>query len=289
MRLRELFPPSWYTLLSGILLGQRNALDSELKEQLKASGLMHLMVVSGGNIMMLIVFLSLFIRTVPVILRIGIICITVFWFALLVGGDMPVWRAALMGTIGYTAWLWWYSFSGLILPLAVAALLALWSPLSLLYDIGLQLSFLSVICIIVWSKKIAHSMRFLWDFFAEATALTLAATLGTLPITVFYFGTFSLIGPLANMLAAPVIPLLMYSGILTLFVSLFSSSWAIWIGYIPWIGTTYLMNLITFFGSQKWSSITLNITAYKDIFIILSLGVLTLAIITSQFRRKKPH
>jgi len=67
---------------------------------------MHLMVVSGGNIMMLIIFLSLFIRSMPVWIRIGIIAGTVCAFALLVGGDMPVWRAALMGTIGYGAGLW---------------------------------------------------------------------------------------------------------------------------------------------------------------------------------------
>jgi len=106
-------------------------------------------------------------------------------------------------------------------------------------------------------------LKFLGSFFAEATALTIAATIGTLPITIFYFGTFSLIGPLANMLAAPAIPILMYSGILTLVTSIVSPSLAVWIGYIPWIGTTYLSSLISFFGSQKWSLITIDIASYK--------------------------
>jgi len=65
------------------------------------------------------------------------------------------------------------------------------------------------------------------------------------------------------MLAAPAIPVLMYSGILTLFVSTFSKTLAIWIGYIPWIGTNYLTQIITFFGNQKWSLLTIDITAYK--------------------------
>gem|GEM_PF-3136102 len=52
-------------------------MDTELRDQLKASGLMHLMVVSGGNIMMLIIFVSLFIRSLPLSIRIGIIVITV--------------------------------------------------------------------------------------------------------------------------------------------------------------------------------------------------------------------
>lgn len=105
-RLKSLFPPSGYAILSGILLGQRNAMSTEMTQQLKASGLMHLMVVSGGNIMMLIIFLSLFIRSLPMYIRILIITFTVFGFTIIVGGDMPVWRAALMGIIGYTAALW---------------------------------------------------------------------------------------------------------------------------------------------------------------------------------------
>lgn len=60
-------------------------------------------------------------------------------------------------------------------------------------------------------------------------AMTVAATIGTFPITVFYFGTFSLVGPIANLFAAPAIPILMYGGILTLFSSLLSSSLAYYI------------------------------------------------------------
>lgn len=285
-RLKALFPPPWYSILSGILLWQRSAMSPELKEHLKASGLMHLMVVSGGNIMMLIIFISLFIRSLPILVRISIIAVSIFGFTIIVGGDMPVWRAALMGTIGYTASLWWHRFPGLILPIIVATLIAFWSPLSIVYDIGLQLSFLSVICIIVWWKYLAEKLRFLWSFFAEASALTLAATAWTLPITIFYFGTFSLIGPLANMLAAPVIPLLMYSGILTLLVSSISERFAIWIGYIPWIGTNYLSYLISFFWSQKWSLLTIDITGYRWLFIALSLGILSLIIVNSQLKKK---
>jgi competence protein ComEC len=284
-QLKSLFPPSGYLILSGILLGQRTAMDTELKEHLKASWLMHIMVVSGGNIMMLILFISLFVRSLPLFVRISIITITIFGFTIIVGGDMPVWRAALMGTIGYTASLWWYRFPSLVLPLVVAVMLSIWSPLSLVYDIGLQLSFFSVICIIVWWHTLSHALSFLWPFFSEATALTIAATIWTFPITLFYFGTFSLIGPIANMLAAPVIPVLMYSGIFTLLASVFSPTLALWIGYIPWIGTSYLSHIITFFGSQKWSLVALDITAYRGIFLVLCIGILILCIIKTRFRK----
>lgn len=77
-----------------------------MKESLKASGLMHIMVVSGSNVMMLIIFLTLFLRAFTPWIRIVIISLTILGFVILVGGDMPVWRAALMGLIGYSASLW---------------------------------------------------------------------------------------------------------------------------------------------------------------------------------------
>lgn len=80
-----------------------------------------------------------------------------------------------------------------MLPFAVAVILSLLNPLALAYDIGLQLSFLSVICIIAFGKKLTKMFHFLGSFFDEAMAMTIAATIGTFPITVFYFGTFSLV------------------------------------------------------------------------------------------------
>lgn len=98
------------------------------------------------------------------------------------------------------------------------------NPLSIAYDIGLQLSFLSVNCIIAFGKKITKFFSFLGAFFDEAMSLTIAATLGTFPITLFYFGTFSLVSPIANLFAAPAIPVLMSTGIVTLILSIFSDT-----------------------------------------------------------------
>jgi competence protein ComEC len=284
-KLRDIFPPRGHEVLSGIILWQKNNLDPELKNSLKSSGLMHIMVVSGSNVMMLIIFLSLFLRSFHPWIRIVIISLTILGFVLLVGGDTPVWRAALMGVIGYSAGLWWYRFSPLLLPLLVASILALINPLSLAYDIGFQLSFLSVICIIAFGKQLTKFFHFLGGFFDEAMSLTIAATIGTFPITLFYFGTFSLVGPIANLFAAPAIPILMYGGIVTLLVSTFSSSLAYFFWYIPWVTTTYLLEVISFFGNQSWSLATIQLGQYRGEFMIVALSLLVMSIVKSVYRK----
>jgi competence protein ComEC len=170
----------------------------------------------------------------------------------------------------------------MLLPLVVACFLALWNPLSLVYDIGLQLSFLSVLCIVAWGKSLTRFFAFLGSFFSEAMALTVAATIGTIPITLYYFGTFSLVGPVANLLAAPAIPVLMYGGIGTLIASLVSAPLATWMGYIPWIATTYLYDIIHIFGSPTWSIVRFDLGAYRIHVIFVALAVLFLFLIRSQ-------
>ena len=147
----------------------------------------------------------------------------------------------------------------MILPFSVAAFLAIINPLSIVYDIGLQLSFLSVVCIIAFGRQLIDRLDWFGAFFAEALAMTIAATIGTLPITLYYFGTFSLIGPIANLFAAPAIPILMYGGIITLFLSTFSETLAYFSGYIPWIATTYLYRVIHLFGDPAWSMLTIDL------------------------------
>ncbi len=278
-QLSLIFPPRGYDILSGIILGQKNNFDTTFREQLKASGLMHIMVVSGSNVMMLIIFLSLFLRAFLPWIRIVIVTSVIISFVFLVGGEAPVWRAALMGLLWYGASLWWYRIGALMLPLFVATVLAVINPLSIAYDIGLQLSFFSVICIVVFSNSLTKWFHGMWHFFDEALALTVAATIGTLPLTLFYFGTFSLVWPLANLLAAPAIPLLMYSGIATLLVSAVFPAAATVFGYIPWFAVTYLEGIITFFGSQRWSLVTLDLSHSREEFMIVSMVILIAGII----------
>lgn len=167
----------------------------------------------------------------------------------------------------------------------VACLLAIVSPLSLAYDIGLQLSFLSVLCIVAFGAKLTRFFSFLGPFFDEAFALTIAATIGTFPITLFYFGTFSLVGPIANLLAAPAIPVLMYGGIVTVIVSSFSSWIASLLGFIPWIATTYLLRIITLFGDNSWALAAIELGQYREEFMALTLSLLALLITRSAWKK----
>lgn len=74
----------------------------------------------------------------------------------------------------------------------------------------------------------------------------------------------------------------MYGGIVTLGASLISPTLATGIGYIPWIATTYLYDIIHIFGSPTWSIVQFELGVYRTYVIVISLAVLFLFLIRSQ-------
>lgn len=71
----------------------------------------------------------------------------------------------------------------------------------------------------------------------------------------------------------------MYSGIATLLVSAVFPAAATVFGYIPWFAVTYLEGIITFFGSQRWSLVTLDLSHSREEFMIVSMVLLVAGII----------
>lgn len=86
-----------------------------------------------------------------------------------------------------------------------ADIIVLFNPYVLLYDIGWQLSFLAVLGLLCYGKFFHKILFFLpeWLAIREICALTLAAQVFTTPLIVYYFGIFSLVAPLANLLIVP--------------------------------------------------------------------------------------
>ncbi|MBW3593536.1 MAG: ComEC/Rec2 family competence protein, partial [Actinobacteria bacterium] len=194
------------------MLGEDEGLARELREAFRASGLYHLLAVSGQNVAYVVGGTLLLAWALGLPRWAGHVgaLIAVGSYVLAVGWQPSVVRAGVAGTLASLAWIasrpadrWYFLLCGAALLLAV-------NPYNLLAP-GFQLSFAAVAAIFVAVPRLE---RWLEGYpvpprLAAAVAVSTGCGLATAPILWLHFGAIPLFAVLANALAAPVVaPLL---------------------------------------------------------------------------------
>ncbi|NUJ97448.1 ComEC family competence protein [Candidatus Gracilibacteria bacterium] len=266
-----LYPQEEAIFLGGILLGARENISKDLKDDFNNSGLTHLIAVSGFNITILILFFSFFFSFFPPFLKIVLISFFVIFFTFLVGYSAPVLRASLMGLLGFYIVSLGRKASFEFLFFSSLFLMILFNPLSLNYDISLQLSFFSVLGIVYLQKPLERILYFVPSFFAikESLVLSISALLFTLPLIIINFGQMSIISPLSNIVVAPTIPFAMLFGFLSIILFPLSTILGQIFGYITYIFLRFDIYMVHFFGSLKISLLQIDFGFLSSYFLII--------------------
>jgi competence protein ComEC len=202
----RLFPPTEAGLLMGLALGDDSRLDPGLARDFQATGLGHLLVVSGENVAMVlgpVLALALALRVRP-IARFSLGLGTVAFFVVLTGAEPSVMRAGVMAAITlFGVMLGRPRSTASILAGAVLILLAV-DP-ALVWSIGFQLSVAATAGMVALASHFADRLRFLPRAIALAAGTTLAAQVGVTPILLFHFREVPGVSIAANLLAFPAV------------------------------------------------------------------------------------
>jgi len=208
----RLYLPAHAAIMKALVIGVRTDVAPEVRDQFMKTGTVHLLAISGLNITMIAgsFFLVFLLFRLP---RRASVMMTIFIvgaYVGLAGAGLPVQRAgycailALLGTLAGRP-------SNLLNALCFAFfLLVLWDPGSL-WNIGFQLSFLSVFSLIL----IVPLTRRL-DIASLSIGSSMAVLAGTFPLVIYYFNVFSPISVLANLVAIPVFDAALFTGLFTL-------------------------------------------------------------------------
>ena len=225
---------------SSILLGNRTHLDADLRDAFVQSGMMHLLAISGLHVGILAMCVWLTARALglPIAATTAVVLMVVVGYALITDVRPSIVRATVMIAVVCIGQAAHRRVSGLN-ALAVAALLILlWNPTDL-FDVGAQLSFLSVLGMIaagVWKSehnaapKMPQPLPRFGMVVRIASAggrwlfqmiFTMAAIwLFTVPLVVARFHVVSPIGLLVNIVLIPFIAIVLGCGYLLLFAGL---------------------------------------------------------------------
>lgn len=228
-------------LLGALTIGVRDQIDNEINRAFAASGAMHILSVSGLHVgiiyMVFARLLSLLGRTRMASMLSLFLQIAFLWFyAFLTGLSPAVNRAAAMFSFMAIGKSINRSASSLNIVSGSALVLLLINPF-LIFDIGFQLSYLAVASIILFQSRIYSLFEFknyLADQVWNITALSLAAQLGTFPLSLLYFHQFPNYFIFTNLVVVPLAAIILYISISIIFL--------FWIPYIS-IGLAWILKI----------------------------------------------
>jgi competence protein ComEC len=193
-------PPAQRPLFLGFVMGDDRGQTAGVTDDFRASGLSHLLVVSGQNVAFLLVTVQPLLRRMPPSIRILSALAVIAGFAVLTRGEPSVLRASAMAALAVTGRHLGRPQSGLrLVSLAVIGLLLI-DPL-LAWSVGFGLSVGATLGLSLLSEPIE---RRLWgpSWLRAPLAATVAAQLGTFPL-LLGFGGVSPWSLVANLLALP--------------------------------------------------------------------------------------
>jgi len=193
--------PNARALLAGFLLGDTRALPDQIRDDYRASGLSHLLAVSGANVAFVLLVFAPLLRRLSLLPRTGLALAVIICFAAATRFEPSVLRASALTSVTILT-----SFVGRPvsrvrgLVLAIVALLLL-DPF-LVHSIGFHLSSAASGGIAVFARPLARHLRGP-ALLREPLAVSIAAQLGVTPVLLFTFGSVPVISPVANLLAYP--------------------------------------------------------------------------------------
>lgn len=231
-RISDLFPADAEAFARALLLGDDFGLDYETNTALKISGIRHIIAVSGLHVAILFTML----RTISLNRRFLTALIgfpVLFLFCAVAGFTPSVTRACIMVGLMLLAQIVDQEYDSAT-ALAFAALVMLIINPLVITSVSFQMSFACVIGILLFQQPVSQWIQAkmgvpkgksiqarLVRWFISSVSISLSATVLTMPMAAYYFGTISLVGVLTNLLTLWAVSLAFYGIVAACLLSLF--------------------------------------------------------------------
>jgi competence protein ComEC len=249
-----------YAIAKALLIGYRDEIDSDTYQAFANTGLVHLIAISGMHlgifylgVLKIILHLNYFKKRRKLA---TIFALIFMWcFALLTSLPASILRSGIMFSALAIAQFIERKVSSINVLSFTAFILLIIKPLWL-FDVGFLLSFLAVFGILIFYKpiynKLKHKNKFI-DFFIQLTSISLAAQIFTFPISIYFFHQMPLLFLITNLVAIPLVSLLLY-GLILLILFTPIPFLASFIGKILSLLLQFLVKIIAFFNSFSFVS-----------------------------------
>jgi len=257
-------PPVESGVLVGMVLGDKAGINRDLYQLMKNSGLVHLVVASGANVMLIFgglveIGAMIFGRKKTIVAGLGLI----WWYAGMVNWEIPIVRAVVLVSIMYLAQLIGRKFEvwrGLGLTVAIMWLadLEMWTEVSFWMSLMAFIGVLTVNKLRITNYELLTKNSILKRA-GKAMGETVWVGMWVTPVMAMVFGKISVVMVMMNMLVVGLVEVVTVVGGVGMVVSL----------VIPWLGKMilwiiypilrYFVLVVEKGGSWQWSSVEFQI------------------------------
>jgi competence protein ComEC len=211
-------------VVEALLLGERGRMSESITRSLQDSGLYHLFAISGAHIAIIsfLIFSFLKILKMPERASFIILIFILVFYAMLVEGRPSIIRATLMTITFLIGKLIWKD-TNLLNTLSLSAfILLLFNPFHL-FSLGFQMTFAATLSIVLFFPIIIRYLPKLPLNISDILVLSFTAQLGILPITASAFNRIAFAPLILNLIALPLISIIMAAGYLFVPIAFISS------------------------------------------------------------------
>jgi competence protein ComEC len=259
--LAEVLPEPEVGLGKGLLLGVNHALTTDLEDIFRRAGIIHIVVLSGYNIMLVVQCVLLVLAGfLPLRTRTIVGMVAIAGFALVVGLGASVVRASIMAALTLVALLFGRRYAVTRALFLAGAVMLVVNPYLLVHDLGFQLSFMATLGLLLLSPELERLALWVPEKFGLRGFLlaTIATQIAVLPILLYSMGQFSLISLAVNLLVLPVVSIAMLVTFCTGLVALVSPSIALIPGSAAYVVLAYIIGIATKCASLPFAVVTVS-------------------------------
>jgi competence protein ComEC len=273
-RISLLYHEPHASFMAGLLYGYNGGLG-DLQNDFKRTGISHIIAISGYNIALIAtILLTLCIHLwIPRKKSFWIVSSAILLFVIFVGASGSVVRAGIMGfLVLFTKQIGRPNRIGNTV-LLTAVLMCLFNPFILVWDVGFQLSFMSMIGLVYISPIIQNKFTNIPEFFGlkESLVSTLSAIAGTFPLMMYQFGNISIVAPIVNVLVLWLIPWIMMIGFFSVVFSFIFYPIGRVLAWLAWIFMEYIILIVKWFANLPFASAQISISFWIVLLIYFGL------------------
>lgn len=260
------------SILKSMIVGDKTSIEPDLKNDFINTGLIHILVISGLHIGFIVVIILFIFRLFGLPLKIVYLLAipTIFFYAILTGSNPPAIRATIMASCILLTFV--LNRESLIYnSICLAALIILIYNPQYLFTASMQLSFIATIGIIYFYPRIYNSFSKIKNKFCKYIlsifCVTLSVQIALIPILIFYFGKFSVISFIANILIVPIVGFIVALSFIFYIFTFISNYVATYFSIL----LSYVLNLILivihYFANLNFSVLETKVPGINEIIL----------------------